>query len=228
VLSGLLDLGDIAPIGAVHRVHFGQQTEGEDHVVRRDRMPVVETRFRPQIEGGPGPVFRHFDALGHQSVLGEFLVGGRGHQRVIDQAGTRRGHAADSEGVQIVEGAERALGEAAALGGVGVDIVEMGEVRAVFRLAMHGEAVAARGFRGLGLGNLRPGRRGHAGHERDQQQGRKPIYPEHRRPTLHDEPSVSRGIAETASSAFRFGASTRGNGGIIGSAAALCSEVRYR
>ena len=65
-----------------------------------------------------------------QPVEGERLVAAARHQALVDVlAHAGRGDAPDDEGVEAVEGAERAQHEAAALGRVGIDVGKVREAR---------------------------------------------------------------------------------------------------
>ncbi|MNP28116.1 hypothetical protein D3C76_1210660 [compost metagenome] len=96
-------------------------------------MAVMEARFGAQVEAHPAVVRGLFDLAGHQAVLGEGFVQALGHQGVVDQADVVGGYALVDERVEAVETAEAGLAKGAALGRVGVDVVEVLEAGRVFR-----------------------------------------------------------------------------------------------
>ncbi len=104
--------------------------------------------------------------LGDQTVFGRDLVHRRGHERVVDQLEIDRDaalHAGDRD-VEVVVGAEGGLPHDAALRGVRIDVVEMGEAGLVFHLAEQRESVPPLALVGL--------RRTRGGDERQGEQER--------------------------------------------------------
>ena len=104
---------------------------------------VMEARFRIEAEGHRRIVGRIGHPLGDQAVLGRRLVGAGGQQRVVDHAEAAAGSPLHRERVEAVE---RALGKAArcaALGGVGIDPIEVREAGGIFRLADQRQGVVA-------------------------------------------------------------------------------------
>ena len=154
-----------AVIAAVEGMALRQDGEGEHHVLRGDRFSVVPPCAGAQVEGDGGAVLRHLNAFGEQAVFGEGLVRRPGHQRIIDQRRPRRGHPAQRERVQRVEGADGLKGHLAALRGVRVDVIEMPEVRPIFGLAIQRHAVPRHA-----LLCLRARRSGHGGGDQPDQQ----------------------------------------------------------
>ncbi len=130
-------------VDAVARMALAlQRVEGPHDVVRRERTAVVEARLGPQVEDHPSAIHRHLDLLREQTVFGEGLVLALHRQRIEEPADAGCRDALEDEAVEAVEGAERALMHLAALGRVGVGVVEMGEAGRVFRVAMHGDGGA--------------------------------------------------------------------------------------
>ena len=118
---------------------------GEDDVVGGDRDAVGEFRLGPQVEDHPAAVLGVFQALGDQAVGGVGLVGRAGEQAVVEQAEALRRLALQDEGVEAVEGlaaAGAAEAHGAALGGVGIDEVEVLEVGRILEIAEARDAVA--------------------------------------------------------------------------------------
>ena len=141
-VADLLGLDDVGVVGAVERVALGLEgLEGPDHVLDRDRRAVLPARLGPQREDHPGAILRHLDALGDQAVFRERLVQVADRQGVEQQSEAGGIVALEDELVEIVEGADRRQGQRAAFGRVRVSVVEMGEVGAVFELAVHRRAM---------------------------------------------------------------------------------------
>ncbi|MNM89464.1 hypothetical protein D3C81_1016960 [compost metagenome] len=126
--------GDIGVVAAVQRCAvLDQGVEGEHHVFGVHRVAVMKTRFGAQVEAHPAVVRGFFDLAGDQAVLGERFIQALGHQGVVDQANVVGGYALVDERVEAVETAEAGLAKGAALGRVGVDVVEVLEAGRVFR-----------------------------------------------------------------------------------------------
>ncbi len=95
----------------------------------------------------------HVGGVGEQAVEGKGLVGVALHQGLEDEvaedgvhhAARRGAQAFQDERVEIVETADDAIGDVAALGRVRIDVVEMRIVGRKRRLALHGDRVL--GFR---------------------------------------------------------------------------------
>ena len=154
-LARLLDLLDALVVEAIGRRALREQRlEAPDHVVGGDRLAVVPARFGPQREGDPRAVGRRLHRLREQPVLGERLVGGAGHQRVVEQADPRRRVALDDERIERVEGAlGDALPQLPALRRVRVHVLEVREVGGIREIAVDRETVRRRricGERGKG------------------------------------------------------------------------------
>ena len=116
--ADLLGLGDLAVVRAViGPALLLQQRMAEEDVLGRDRRAVGEARLRAQMEGDGAAVLRHLDAFRDQAVEREGLVAAARQQALVDVvAQVARGHALDDEGVEAVEGAERAQHQPAAFG----------------------------------------------------------------------------------------------------------------
>ena len=159
-LADLLGLQRVAIIGAVEGVAPGLEgIERKHHVVDGDRRAVVPARLGAQGEGDPRAVLGHFDLFGDQAVLRERLVLGPGHQRLEHLAQASRRLALEDERVEVVEAADRVQSHFAALGRVRVGVIEVGEVGAVFQIAVHRHAVAGVDI----LGRARGGRQNERG-----------------------------------------------------------------
>ncbi len=137
-----------------------QRVEGPHDVVGGDRRAVLEARFAAQREGDPAAVFRVFDALGDQPIGGQRLVEAAGQQAVIERAILHEvvavlgeAVALEGEGVEVVESADRRRLDRAAFRRVWVDVCEMREVGGIFqRIVIACDAVAGDRIR-------RPGQR---------------------------------------------------------------------
>jgi len=125
-----------------------QNVEGPDHVIGGDRFAVVPAGIPAQGEFDPGAVFGGFHGFGQQTVLGKRLVGAGRHQGVVDAADAIGGFALGNEPVEAVISPLRGKARFAALGGVGIDVLEMFEAGPVFWLAVHGDGVTGAGVLG--------------------------------------------------------------------------------
>jgi hypothetical protein len=90
------------------------------------------------MEGDGAAVLRHFNGLGDQAVEAERLVAATRHQALVHVlAQTGGSDTFDDEGVQAVEGAERAEHDAAVLRCVRIDVGKVREARSMLGRAMH-------------------------------------------------------------------------------------------
>ena len=163
-LADRLGLGDLAVIGAVVGSAFvAQQLPGEDHVRRRHRRAVREARGGIERKGRVAARRVGLDRLGKKAVEREWLVVAARHQAFdhrarddVDAADQGRaqalgGQALDDERIEVVEGAEHALHQAAPLRRRGIDVGQVVEPGGECRLAVHGNGVAR--FAGAGRAN---------------------------------------------------------------------------
>ena len=126
-----------------------EQLVGEGGVLGGQRRAVVETRLGPEHEFEAVAVLGNGDAFGQQPVDRVRLIERERHQRIETHLHARRRIAARHEAVQRVEGLdvliEEPVGrreiEKPALRRVGVDIVEMREIRRIFQVAEGREPV---------------------------------------------------------------------------------------
>ncbi len=116
-----------------------QDVERPDDVFHGDGFAVVPPGLRPQREYDPGTVFGHLHGFGDQPVLGERLIRAR-CQQGLDR-GARAGIALRYEAVEAVEVSLHTQAQQSALGRIGIDVVEMGEIGTVLGLAVHGDGV---------------------------------------------------------------------------------------
>ncbi|MNO95760.1 hypothetical protein D3C76_874070 [compost metagenome] len=143
--------------GAIERMAMPEQgAVGEFHVPAGDRPAVMEARLRTQVEHHPAAVVGVLHAAGDQAVAGRRLVPGRvveagaHHQRLVqlvdavlqEVRGGDRAGALQGVGIERVERAQPHQAQGAALGGVGIDPGEVGEVRRVLERAELRVAVA--------------------------------------------------------------------------------------
>ncbi|MNS48731.1 hypothetical protein D3C71_995700 [compost metagenome] len=106
----------------------------------------MEARFGAQVETHPAVVRGSFDLPGDQAVFGERFVEAVFGQGVVDLPDIVGRHAFADKRVEAVEAAETGLTEDAALGRVGVHIIEMLEIGWVFRrLVVQGHGVLRSG-----------------------------------------------------------------------------------
>ena len=128
---------------------LGEDLVGEEHVLGRHRLAVRPFGIRVEIECRLPAIGPDVDDFGQQPIEREGLVGVALHQRLEDQiAEDRVDHAArggaqalDDERVEVVEAADHAIGDAAALRGVRIDVGEMREVGRQRRFALHGDGM---------------------------------------------------------------------------------------
>ncbi len=122
---------------------FQQQVMTEQHVMRRHRGAVRKPRLGPHVEDHPILALGVFDALGQKAIaLG---IGIRRHiaqQAFVHDRAQRAGPPLDGIGVHRIKGAEPRQGKLAALGRVGVHVIVVREVGAVFQIAEIGIPVA--------------------------------------------------------------------------------------
>ena len=133
--------------------------ERPDHIVGRDRFAVMPARALAQAIFDPGVIVRIAQRLGQKAVHRRNLVHGRGHQRLVDQSQPGGGLAARQDGVERIERAGGRKAQRAALGRLGVHIVEMGETGGVFRFSDEcGRVQPLRfcGLPGVGIGRQCP------------------------------------------------------------------------
>ncbi len=116
----------------------------ENHIIGGHGGAVAEFGLGPQIEGHGTLVVGDLGAFRDQAVHCVRLVLGANHQAVEQKFQSLGGIVADDELVEAVEGQHRGHAdrpERAALGCVGIDVVEMLEVGGVFQFPESGQAV---------------------------------------------------------------------------------------
>ena len=142
-----LDLLQHGPVVGV--ALLAQQPVAEGDVMGGDRPAIVEARLGPQVEYHPAAVVGKLQGFGDQPVGGIGLVARRivdavaDHQRLVqladavlvEVAGTDRAGALERIGIEGVERTAAHHPQSATLGRVRVDVVEVGEVPGVLRLA---------------------------------------------------------------------------------------------
>ncbi len=126
-----------------------QRVEAPDDVGGGDRRTVVEAGFGPQRERHGAAIGRQRHRARDQPVRAVGLVVGRLQKRVeqFEQAGG--GRAGEDQRIERIERARRGEADLAALRRVGVDVVEMIEIRLIFRRAI-GRVGIDIGFEGGG------------------------------------------------------------------------------
>ena len=137
---GVLDgLGQLTP---ERKQAFPQeQVVAEIDVVRRERRAVRETSLGAKVERDPAPVLRVFHGLAKQAVGGADLVG-RALENAFEEHGRKpAGTSLPAVGIHRIERSPCPDRDFAALGGVGVHVVQMGEIGVVFEIAERGYAV---------------------------------------------------------------------------------------
>ncbi len=142
----LLHIGVIAAVVRGALAH--QRLEGEHHVIGGYRLAIVEASLRAQVEAHPAVVRAFLDLFRQQAIDSERLVQAVGGQCVVDQADVIGGDALVDEGVERVEAAETGLAQRAALGGLGIDVLEVLEIGRVLGLLV----IQRQGMAGGGLG----------------------------------------------------------------------------
>ena len=112
------------------------------YILGQHRLTVVKTRLWAQPEGGREAISGHADILGQQAIAGGRFVHAARQQAVKQQLRQiRRGAAFDGEGVVFVKRGRAAIAhqaQCAALGGLGMHIVEMRKICRVFGAAPQG------------------------------------------------------------------------------------------
>ena len=119
------------------------------HIPGQHGVAIVEAGLAPQAEGGTQPVGRHAHILGQQAVAGSGFIQRPGQQRVEHQPRQiRRGRPLDGERVVLVERGSALVAhqpDFAALGGLGVDVVQVGKAGRVFQVTPQRIAVRSPG-----------------------------------------------------------------------------------
>ena len=133
----LFDLVDAAVVVAIERLALGGQGfERPDDVIGANRHTVVPTGFGPHVEDHPRAVVRNFHGFRNESVLGKrLIVAGRkqGFNR------TRTGGVSFGyELMKTVKRPARGSSQGTAFRRIGIDIVKMLEIRAIFWFTVHG------------------------------------------------------------------------------------------
>ena len=141
VAGGLdpVDAGKLVGVGGM--ALGGEDLEGERHIAGRDRGAVVPARLGPQEEADAAPVGRKRDAFGDQPVGRVRFVRRAFEQALEGQAGSGRARALQCEGIERAVGIDRGEVQHAALGRVGVRVLEVREVGAVFEVSEEREPV---------------------------------------------------------------------------------------
>jgi len=152
--AGLFHRLHLGPGPGVARVALGAEgLVGPHHVVHRHRAAVGEARLLAQGELDPGAVGRGLDAFGQQTVEGEGFIVGAAHQGFENHVGQLPGRAALSDHrVERIVAARFGEDDSPALGRIGVDLRQMGEIGGKRRFAIHRDAVHRLGPGGAGPG----------------------------------------------------------------------------
>ncbi|MNS62661.1 hypothetical protein D3C72_957300 [compost metagenome] len=128
---------------------FLQKIEGEDHVICGHRLAVGPFCLRVDVELDEASLLIPLHCFGQQAVKAERLIAGAQHQGFVEKiaefrvpdAARRGAHSLENEGIEAVEGADDAIGDAAAFLHVRIDIRKVPEVCGELRRAVHGNAV---------------------------------------------------------------------------------------
>ncbi len=134
VFARLFDLAHVLVVSDVERMGPFQRVHRPDHVRGGDLLAVVKASFRPQAVTRLRVVFRIPRRVGDQPVFGGWLVERGGEQGLV-VGGDPGGLAAVSIGIEAVERADRVKPELSALRRVWIDVIEVREVRRIFKLA---------------------------------------------------------------------------------------------
>jgi hypothetical protein len=118
-----------------------EDLETENHIIDRDGAAVVPPGLLPEVEGDPGAILRHFNALGKEPVFRKGLVRRVGKKGVVEAPKAHRRDAFEGEGVQIVKGPNGIETYISPFWGVWVDVFKMTEKGAIFGFPMHSDAV---------------------------------------------------------------------------------------
>ncbi len=155
-----LRLGDLGVVGPKIRPALVAQQLPRKHDIGRGHLPAVgEFRRRIDCESHIASFGVGLHGVREQSVERERLVVTARHQALDHVAADlRQRQAFDDEGIEAVEGAEDAEGDAAAFGGRRIGVAQGLEIRRERRFAVHGDGMTR---------NSRFGRCGARGKERD-------------------------------------------------------------
>lgn len=112
-----------------------EEVEAVRDVLRRHRRPVRECHIVAQIEGHEGKVRGVFECRAEKAVDAVGVIGRCGQDAFAADRVQRCRHAVAGILVEAVEPALRPDGDFAALGRLGVYVVEMGEISRIFQRA---------------------------------------------------------------------------------------------
>ena len=133
---------DIGVEGAEERNTLsGEGFEAEDDVGGADRHAVVPASLGVQFEDDPGAVRGHLHPSSELAVFGEWLILGFGAEAVVEQERASGGDTLEDKRIEVVVGAYSGEADLAGFRGVGVDVVEVGEVGRIFGIAVEGQGV---------------------------------------------------------------------------------------
>lgn len=150
VVADFFEFCDHARTGVVGWSAFlGKDVVSEQHVFRSHRLAIRPLGPRIEVEFDALALWIHIGSVGKQAVKTEGFIVIALHQRLedqiaedlIDYAACGRAQAFQDERVEIVEAANDAIGDAAALRRIGIDVVEMRIIGGQRGLALHGDRV---------------------------------------------------------------------------------------
>ena len=134
-LARLFHAFDIAVIEGIEGVRLLEVLHGPDHILRRDRLPVMKAGLLAQPVGDEGAILRIGHGLGDQTVFRGRLIQRRFDQPVENGADSAGRLTLEGEGIEGIEGAKGIQPHAPALGGIRFDIVEVLEIRSILEIA---------------------------------------------------------------------------------------------
>ena len=128
---------DMAIISGELRIVGLERREGENHVIGRDRLPVVPFRFRMQTIRDGREIGRMRQRFGKQPVFRRWLVQRGRQQRVVNELYPRRELTLPSgqDHVEVVVCAEGGLAEGAAFWRTRIHVIEVGKAGGILEIA---------------------------------------------------------------------------------------------
>ena len=167
------------------RPSFRNSSISEQHIVGGHGRAVRKANLRPHVEDHPGLVLGIFDGFADQAVKRADLVRRAGHHVFVGNVGQCGRAALFRVGVEAVEGSIGSDGNLAPLGRVGVHIVQMREIRRIFRRLAKGRDAVRPDDLALALGQRRS-----AKHHPQRQRGKRPSSTAIVRHTRQRHPSL--------------------------------------
>ena len=113
--------------------------KGEGNVAGLNRCAIVKTCPGVQGDFRPGEVISITHIPGNQRIVAAGLIIRRDKERIVKRFRSRRRHPTQGEAVEVVERSRGGKRDLSAFRRVRVNVIEVGKIDGVFRLANHSE-----------------------------------------------------------------------------------------